>query len=92
MDSTGQQSDKDILTGMGTYHKKELERSFTNRFQISSAHDWKIEVHSAANKKQTEENLKNPKEMAQEQQRSALDSRDLQAVVSSMGDITEGAN
>lgn len=47
-------SNNDILRGIGANHKKEFEKTTqkdgtkaNNRFQISTAHDWKTEVYQA---------------------------------------------
>ncbi|CDW85752.1 UNKNOWN [Stylonychia lemnae] len=75
--------DTTVFKGIGQNHQKDMDRSQgrdigskdkgceKQRFQISSAHDWKTEIFKAS------ASDINPKEMVQQQQRSQLDSNDL---------------
>ena len=75
-----------LFKGIGHNHQKDMDRSMNKslhnesssdnqkvkqRFQISTAHDWKTEIFKAPS------NEVDPKEMQKQQQRSDMDSKDL---------------
>ena len=70
-----------LFKGIGQNHKRDLEKSQnrdqpqSERFQISSAHDWKTEIYKPPNSEV------NPKEMQKQQQRSDMDSQGLRSNV-----------